>query len=157
MDQAPQQTEHFDTPSLVDDERQPYQLAQVGLDEIRAIYGHVSPLLETVYERSNDELNEGALASEIANGNIQFWVVTDGERVAAVIGTSLDTVATGKKKATIRFCSGHHSEKWLHLLDEIEAWAAFEGCSSIRMIARKGWAKKLPEYRLTHVLMEKAI
>lgn len=161
MDQAQQQIEPSGTAFSADDviEAQPsnYDVMQLDLEQINAVFQHVQPFLEMVYERFPDEFNEDLLASEIAADRLQFWVVTNGEIVSAILGTSLDFVGTGGKVATIRFIVGKHSEKWLHLLEKVEAWAAFEGCTKVRMFARKGWAKRLPDYRMPFVVMEKEI
>lgn len=158
MDQALQQTEHLDIASSAGDvEPDNYDVMQLDLTQINAVFDHIQPFLETVYERFSDEVNEDVLASEIAADRIQFWVVTNGSIVSAVLGTSLDYLGTGVKVATVRFIVGKHSEKWIHLLEKIEAWAAFEGCKKVRMYARKGWAKRLPDYKMPFVVMEKEI
>ena len=59
------------------------------------------------------------------------------------------------KLCTIKFWTGENSLEWLHLMEDLEAWAKHEGCTRIIGVMRKGWAKRLPDYRMTHVYLEK--
>jgi hypothetical protein len=45
----------------------------------------------------------------------------------------------------------------LGYLDELERYATAQGCNGMRIYGRKGWARKLPDYKMTHVLLEKVI
>ena len=100
----------------------------------------------------------GGMLERFATGAWHLWIVWEGGEagsVRAVIGTELYRDVSGMKCCTIRFATGHGASRWTHLLGRIEDWARQEGCVKLDMIARKGWAKHLPEYALTHVFLEK--
>lgn len=44
---------------------------------------------------------------------------------------------------------------WLPLLDGIEAYARGAGCSAVRIMGRKGWARVLASYKAKRIILEK--
>lgn len=115
----------------------------------------ITDMLERMCKRSNGRYSMPGLLNIIATETWHLWVVYDGQDVQAVIGTELYKDVSGIKCCGIRFCTGRDASAWTHLLGQIEAWARAEGCAKIDMTARKGWAKHLPAFRLTHVMLEK--
>jgi hypothetical protein len=59
----------------------------------------------------------------------------------------------------ISIMTGHHREKWQHLIKDIEVWAALNNCDKMELIARPGWEKILKnfKYSKSHVLLEKPL
>lgn len=43
------------------------------------------------------------------------------------------------------------------IMQSIEAWAASIGCTKVLFTGRKGWAKRLPDYTQTAIVMAKEI
>lgn len=111
----------------------------------------VRDMLDGVAERSGGRWSVSGILSRFANAEWQLWMVWDGEQPRAVVGTELYLEMTGLKCCMVRFCAGHGAADWSHLLDRIEAFAKAEGCAYLDMLARKGWAKHLPDYKLTHI------
>jgi hypothetical protein len=46
---------------------------------------------------------------------------------------------------------------WLPLLAGIETYARAAGCACVRIMGRKGWARALPTYRTTRIVLEKEL
>ena len=46
---------------------------------------------------------------------------------------------------------------WLPLLAGIETYASAAGCACVRIMGRKGWARALPTYRTTRIVLEKEL
>lgn len=126
----------------------PVNLGQVLLID------RVHELLSDVVERHRGEMSLAGIAGKLARKEWILWLVWDGT-VRAVLATELYTDVGGMKRCRVPFCTGDSAKQWVHLLSEIEAWARSEGCEKIDMIARKGWARHLADYRMTHVLLEK--
>lgn len=118
------------------------------------VFPLVRPLMESVAERSKGRWSVPGMLERIATGDWLLWIVWDGS-VRAIVGTELYLDVSGMKCCMIRFATGREASGWTHLLDEIEEFARAEGCGRIDMIARKGWAKHLPAYRMSHVFLEK--
>ena len=115
----------------------------------------LAPLAQSVIDRSGGRISEGTLFQSVLEGSQHIWTVWDGNEIRALVGAEVGFAPTGLKICTVNFATGRDSHEWLHLLDEIETWAREIGCGKMEMWARKGWARKLPDYRMTHVLLEK--
>ena len=118
------------------------------------VFPMVSPLLESIAERSNGRYSVPGMLDRFARGDWILWVVWDGS-VKAVVATELYHDVSGMLCCMIRFATGREASKWAHLIDEIEEWARANGCKRLDMLARKGWAKHLPDYKMSHVFLEK--
>src|SRR5437868_6966300 len=92
----------------------------------------------------------------------QLWMVVIGEpdanpkAVAAGI-ISLQKNADGSVTANIEYFGGENMKAWFSLKDEFEDWAREEGCRDVRLWARKGWARHLPDFKITHYIMRKEL
>ena len=62
-----------------------------------------------------------------------------------------------EKFCTIVACGGRHLSKWKHLIARLEQFAKAEGCKSIAIMGRRGWAREYPAYKLTSVTLEKEL
>lgn len=131
------------------------QLLQVAPDKIGAVWPHVQKHLESMAERSRGKVTAEDIAALCASGHMTLWVVLDDD------GTHLATAATElfdyprKRVCRITGLVGEHFDKWLHHIEDIENWARSQGCMAMQNLARKGWARKVPDYVLTHVLLER--
>jgi hypothetical protein len=136
------------------------KLAQIPQEHISQVWPLATDMLSKAVEYSNGVslAEEGKL---IASGIKQLWMVIDDEAkpnkaVAAGI-TSIKKHSDGTKTANIEMFGGENMKAWFALKGDFEAWAKDEGCADIRLYARKGWAKHLPDYALTHYMMRKAL
>ncbi len=43
---------------------------------------------------------------------------------------------------------------WTHIIDEVEKWARLELCDRMEIYGRKGWIKRLTDYRIIETLPE---
>lgn len=93
----------------------------------------------------------------LANGKAQLWIAWNGEDCEAAAITQLIERKSGRACHMIA-CGGRDMRNWLGVLDEIEAWAKSQGCNAMRIPqARKGWARMLPDYDTTGVILSKGI
>ena len=132
----------------------PLLLRQVPISYLREVWPHVAGMLGSVVERSDGCWTLANMAQKLTAEEWQLWVIYDGE-YRGVLATELFFEASGMKKARVVFCTGVGAKQWVKLLSEIESWAQDQGCERIEMIARKGWARHLEDYKMTHVLLEK--
>lgn len=130
-------------------------LRQVPPPLLGEIWPRVAERIEAVVQRSGGRWSIPIIAKQLVTGQWQLWVVWNGEAIAAVIATEIYTEDTGMKLARVLFTTGDGAREWVHLLADIEVWALDQGAVRLEMMARKGWAKHLPEYKMSHVLLEK--
>lgn len=93
---------------------------------------------------------------DVLEGHQLLWLAWNGEAIEAAATTKLAT-ANGVKVCILVACAGEARSRWLHLLQKIEAYARAEGCSSVRIVGRKGWARILNKYRPRFAIMEKEL
>ncbi len=143
----PQPTEHS---PMTSEAVKPFDLVCVPPNKIVDVFPLVRGLLEGVAERSGGRWSVSGLLERFVNAEWQLWIVWNGD-VRAIVGTELYLEMTGMKCCMLRFCTGSGAPEWSHLLSKIEDFARAEGCTYLDMLARKGWAKHLPDYKLTHI------
>lgn len=137
-------------------------LVQIPPEAITKLWPLAAPLLEKSIELSNGytTLDREREALEAKNKQLWFVINPEGavknEAVAAGI-TSLQQNADGSKTANIEYFGGKDMQSWFSLKSVFENWARDEGCRDIRMWARKGWARHLSDFKLTHYIMRKEL
>lgn len=92
----------------------------------------------------------------VLQGFSLLWLAWDGEQVKAAAVTSI-AQTEWRRVCEIVACGGHDRDQWLMLLRTIEQYAKADGCSAMRIIGRKGWARALPDYQVKRFIMEKDI
>ncbi len=134
----------------------PCQLQQIPARVVGEVVPLVLPLLEAIVARSDGRYSVPGMLEQFARENWQLWIVWDGS-VRAIVATELYFDVSKMKCCTIRFATGRGAAGWSPLISQIEDWARDEGCVKIDMTARKGWARHLPAYKLSHVFLEKGL
>lgn len=128
----------------------------IPAENIDSVLPLIADKLRSICERSRGLIDFQATVDAFRSGNLQLWIVWDGS-VMAVGATELQVMATGLKVCTIRFLTGENSLDWLHTLADLEAWAKHNGCHRVAGYMRKGWAKRLSDYKMSHVYLEKEL
>lgn len=134
--------------------KRPMALQKVPVEHVAAVLPHVVGRLQVIVDRSGERYTVASVAELLMRGEFQLWIIGD-EAIKGVVLTELFFAPSGKKIMGIRAATGDAAEGWLHLMPELEAWARHEGCHSVEAIARKGWARRLSDYKMTHVILEK--
>lgn len=90
----------------------------------------------------------------------QLWLIWDERELKAHGCVITRITCDAAKVAEVPVVAGENMERWLHLLDDLEAWARREGCVAIiSTAARQGWVKVLKNrgWRRQAVLMERVL
>lgn len=85
-----------------------------------------------------------------------LWLAADGVKVVGSGATRL-IEHRGKRICEIFAWGADDQKKCAPLLKVIEGYAKQEGCASVRFLGRKGWARQLPDYRITAIILEKEL
>ncbi|HJP69396.1 MAG TPA: hypothetical protein VJ846_10880 [Sphingomicrobium sp.] len=92
--------------------------------------------------------------AEILSGKQLLWVAGSDQGIEAVATTQL--ILEGDDKiCVIAACGGHDRDRWLPLIEGLEAFAKAENCISVRIIGRPGWARVLQGYAVKSVVLDK--
>lgn len=93
------------------------------------------------------------LENDVIGMRALLWLALDGILRGAGV-TQIGRIS-GHKFCTVIAWSANGTRDWIHLLGGVEKYAKAEGCKSIRIFGRRGWARVLPDYSVTHFILEK--
>lgn len=129
-----------------------------GVSPVDNLWPVIGPLLEKAVEHSNGYTTIDYELGELKALRKQLWaIVTEDRGISAAGVTSLLKTSTGLLIANIELLGGDNMKAWFALKDQFETWATNEGCNEVRMFARKGWARELPDYKIRSYVMSKAL
>lgn len=78
-------------------------------------------------------------------------------KVLGIVGTQFVRQQTGHMICSGIFIMGEQLKEWAHLIGELEVWARNNGADRLSLWARKGLQKFYPDFKWTHVLLEKEL
>lgn len=142
----PRQTENFDTSIWV----KPYRSW-----EVPAIWGRIGDLVDRALAVDDGKYNKESVYRQLINSAYQLWVVHSPQPIAFFITSVIQ--ADNGKELVVHWAAGERSDDWLPWFSGVERWAASIGCERVRIYGRKGWQKKMPDYRAKYVVLEKKI
>ena len=74
--------------------------------------------------------------------DMQLWCAVEDKVIAAAI-TQINVWPTGLKTASVVLVGGRDMGKWVYMMNDIEEWAAQNGCVLITASGRPGWKRVL--------------
>jgi hypothetical protein len=122
---------------------------------VAQVWPRVAHLIRAAMEKGRvcdfAEIEHAVLA-----GDMLLWVAADAREILAAAVTQLHALG-GARCCTIVACGGRDRARWLPLRAELEAFARAEGCRTIRLFGRRGWARHFRDYKLTRILLQKEL
>jgi hypothetical protein len=118
-------------------------------EDVGAIWPLAAPFIAAaaVHGEYSDEM----LWSWCVGGEAQLWLAWSDHCEAAMVTRPIG------QACLIAALGGKNMDRWMHLLPELEAWAKAQGYLSIRTYARPGWARKLRDYKMSRVILDKVL
>ena len=129
-------------------------LVYVPTDMAHAIWPLVDTFILNAVHRGVG--SHSVIRDMVLGGRAMLWMAQDGKVIHAV-AVSLLVFDQTHKVCEIVACGGKGMREWLPLLKGMERYAKGEGCTSMRLIGRKGWQRMLKDYSPRHVILEKAL
>jgi len=126
--------------------------ALVPVEQVRCVWPLVSQWIFDSIDRV-DLSKFDCVEREVLNGDALLWVAHNGVISAAAV-TQITGVEHGKV-CTIIACGGNGVLADIGMIDRIEEYAKQEGCRSVLVYGRKGWARALKDYRSHAVVLRK--
>jgi hypothetical protein len=93
---------------------------------------------------------------DVLSGMSLLWLAAEGVEVEGAGVTQVVAGANGKVCEIVAW-GANSQRRCAPLLTVIHDYARKEGCVSTRLIGRKGWAKALPDYKITALIMERPL
>jgi hypothetical protein len=124
-------------------------------DNAAAIWPHVRALIHAAMKRGGLSSFRPVEANVLA-GDALLWLAWDpgAARITAAAVTELHATEW-RKVCVLVACGGAGVDRWIALLEGIEAYARAAGCSAVRIMGRKGWIRLLGDYRVKRIVLEK--
>ncbi len=136
------------------------KLLQIPTNVTDQVWGAVEPFLARAVEFSRGTHTVEAAREKVRRNAAQLWVVIEDEKphkIRAAGITSIVDYPSGMRAVKIELLAGDDMKTWFELKNEIEEWAKQNGCSTCLFWARKGWAKWLPDFQISHYVMVKSL
>ena len=106
-------------------------------------------------DQASDKFEIDDVFKLIEEKKAQLFIFKDSELLSAWV-TTIENSGS-HKWLRVMWAGGKEMEKWKHYLNSIEQWAKSLGCDRSVIYGRKGWAKVLPDYKQTAVILEKVL
>ena len=90
-------------------------------------------------------------------GSIKLWLAGTKERGPEAIAVVEVLQHPNDRVMQVHGCAGKETDRWIHHLKTLEASAKEQGCGRVRIEGRKGWARKLPDYKIVGIILEKKL
>lgn len=101
------------------------------------------------------------LFETITAGHMHLWLIIENingqELIKAALITDIRPYETGFKACHIVAIVGEEPRAWINLRSALEAWAKRSGCEAIETIGRIGWKRVIPDWKATHIFLEKRL
>lgn len=108
------------------------------------------------YERFPGEITEGAVLQRLVDGRSQLVVVYRDGFIGAAL-TQIEQYAEFDA-LVVAALGGDDFEAWREELDRVlEKFARFHNCTRIEFHGRRGWEKRLPNYKVYRVMMMRTL
>lgn len=148
----PQQTE----PSTTHSSAAEYELLRINPETLGEVWGDVGELMHDVVNAEYTGLTMERLLEDVRTGETELWAIAR-DKVVALGGTEFKQTPRGERWLEIKFLVGTEMNRWKHVLQSLEDYARHNECIWLETIARKGWAKKLPDYKITSIILRKEL
>ena len=135
------------------------ELVYIPNDLVDSAWKNVEKDIADALARSNGYALAANIKQWIKDKKMQLWILWDKEDKNQYYGVVVTEILQRplKRCLNIRIMTGHHRDKWQHLIKNIEKFACDNKCDSMELIARPVWQKELSRYgyQRTHVVLEK--
>ena len=139
-------------------------LVGIPKDKVELSWNKVEQSVTEALIRSGGYANSNHFKEWCTEGKCQLWILWDVEEPIVekkYYGVVITEVIQRplQKCFYIRIMTGHHREKWQHLIKHLEKFAVDNNCDKMELIARPGWERVLRNFRYkkSHVLLEKQL
>lgn len=124
-------------------------------EDIEQSWDKVEALLSNT-RMLNNWVTAEQLKTRLINNGGDLWVNEDF--TGAAIGATY-TRTDKTKTYVVEFMASEVSSKegWSKTIEAIEQQAADWGCTNIQVKGRKGWARTLPDYKITQITLERQL
>lgn len=125
---------------------------------VAAVWPHIAAWVESVAARFPPWARLADPKARCEARDAQLWLIRDGGTIKGCVITQI--TVDNERVAEVPLVAGDDMASWLHLLDDLEAWARREGCvAMVSTAGREGWVRTLKNlgWQKVAVLMERRL
>jgi len=120
------------------------------------VWDEVRPWITAACKRSRGKFDENDIRIGLLERDDQLWIWRTETSYA--VGVTRIVVHPQMKVCSIRLVTGRNRVEWeKECIARIESWAKSQGCEAMELQARPGWKTVLPDYDMTHIVLEKRL
>ena len=124
-------------------------------DDVPYIWDQVAPLLATVTQHTEGEMEPDDFLEALTYGDMQLWIAAEKEDLHMVMVTQIIPYPQKKVLRVIAIAGTGFKELHEKFNATIESFAIQAGCSAMELWGRKGWKKLLPDWKDTYIVFTK--
>lgn len=132
------------------------KLLAIAPEHVAEAWPLVSRYIEEACRRGPENDSADNMRERCEAGRFQLWLTGDQRGVIAAAVTGFLNEAD-RKVCLWLAVGGRDMSDWHALQDQIEAVAKAHGCVAMRSYSRPGMVRRMTDYRLKGVIMEKVI
>jgi len=125
-------------------------------EDLQEFWPLLVDMIGKALEYAHDKWSEDDVYDEILRQDKQLWVVYTQKDILGCVVTEIVGYPQGNRLG-IFLLSGVDFDDWYPLRVEIYSWAKGYDCRVCEFYGREGWARKLKNFKLTHVVMQEDI
>ena len=123
---------------------------------VRRHWPQAQPWIAEAVVTSRGKFTKDWFRDRLVAGDMQLWLLEDGDTFGVVVTQVYDYPAN--RCCLIRIATGRNVGDAIEGgIRQIEDWARSQGCHAMELIARLGWKRRLTDYDMTHVVLEKQL
>lgn len=126
-------------------------------EDVPYVWEKVAPLLGTVTQHTEGEMETDDFLEALACGEMQLWVAVENDSLHMIMVTQIIPYPQKKVLRVIAIAGSGFKELHEKFNDMVESFAIRAGCSSMELWGRKGWKKLLPDWKDSYIVFTKDI
>jgi hypothetical protein len=124
-------------------------------EDIAHVWANVEPLLATVTQHAEGEMEPDDYLESLTHGAMQLWIAIEEKEIIIAMVTQIIPYPQKKVLRVIAIAGEKFMEAHSQFNDIVETFAVRVGCSSMELWGRKGWKKMLPEWKDSYIVFTK--
>lgn len=117
-----------------------------------AYWPHVRGHIMKAFDKFPGEISEERVMNNLRDGLFTLWVAWDEGPIGALITQQLEYLEFGALR--IVALGGERFESWRNEMDRVlDVYCKLHGLTRIEFAGRRGWLKRVNNYKLNRVIM----
>lgn len=111
--------------------------------QIEGAWPAVKHMIEDALEHGTGRMDADDVLSLLKSGGMGLWVIINEEGTPEVLAALVTEMVDYPQKRVLdlSLMGGRRADLWLHILPQLETFAASAGCQQVQIHGRAGWGR----------------